>query len=121
MRRTGAVIGWLAACGHAMPPMGVDQPVLGHVPQPEMKRHGRMDQILLQAAISLDEHILHDIAGIHPALDRRIESQVYQPPQCIAVAIEQFVDRRAIAGFRALEQLLGLRRVGPHSEGMTNA
>ncbi len=64
----------------AMPPMGVDQPVAGHLPQPQMKRHRRIRKIFFQSAVGIEQHILHNITGVDPAADHAIHAQVDHPP-----------------------------------------
>jgi hypothetical protein len=100
----------------AMAPMGIDQPILRDLPQPQMKRHRRIFQVIVQAAIGFDQHILHNIAGIHSTLHHAVHSQIDHPPQRFAVTIEQPVNRCSVAGFRLAEKFLRLGMIGPHEQ-----
>ena len=75
-----------------MAAVGVDQAVAGDVPQPEMKRHRRVFvaaiEVLGQPAVGFDQHVLHNVAGVHAALDHAVHPQVDHPPQRLAVAVE---------------------------------
>ena len=99
---------------HAVPPMGVDQPVPGHLPQPKMKWHRRMGQILLQPPMGVEQHILHDVAGIDPAADYAIHPQIDHPPQRRAMALQQPIHGRRIAAAGFGEKFLRFVGVGPH-------
>ena len=72
----------------AMPPMGVDDPVARHLPQPQMKRHRRIFQVGPQPPVGFDHHFLHDVAGIQPLLNPPVQPHVDHPPQRIAVAVQ---------------------------------
>jgi len=50
-----------------MPAVRVDDAVLRQMPQPEMERHGRRAQVFVEPLIGLEQHVLHDVAGIDPA------------------------------------------------------
>ena len=97
-----------------MAAMGVDYPVVGDLPQPQMIGHDRMGQIVLQAAVGLDQHFLHDVAHVDPPLNPLVQPQLHHPPQRIAVPLHQPVDGGRIALPGMLEQFLGLFGVGPH-------
>jgi len=46
------------------------------MPQPKVKRHGRVLQILDQTLVGFEQHILNDVARIHPASQDRVEPHV---------------------------------------------
>ena len=58
----------------AVAAMGVDDVVLGDVPQPEVKGHERIVQIVLQPAVRFEQHVLHDVAGIDARRQRRVQA-----------------------------------------------
>ena len=70
--------------GHAVAAMGVDQPVLRHLPQPQMERHLRILQILLEPPMGFDQHVLRDVASIDaaaPAPDPSATGPSSAPPR----------------------------------------
>jgi hypothetical protein len=80
-----------------MSAMRVDQSVLGHLPQPQMKRHHGILKKIGQASIGFDHHILHDVAGIDAAFDDPIHPQVDHLPDGITMAFEQLIHGVGIA------------------------
>ena len=104
-----------AALGRQMmPAMGVDEVVLGDVPQPQMKRHRRRLQVIAQPAARFDQHVLHDIAGVEPLRNRRVEAQIDHAANRLAVPGEQLLDGVGISRFRLAQQHLRIVCVGPH-------
>ena len=101
-----------AARGHAMPAVGIDQPVPGHVPQPEPKRHRGIGKIIAEPAVRLDEHILHDVAGVHPPLHHPIHAQVDHPADRGAVPLEEPVDGVAVSLTNAIQEHERYGRIG---------
>ena len=89
--------------GDAVPAVGVDETIPGHVPQPELEWHGRIGKIIAEAAIGLDHHVLHDVAGIDPPLHDPIHPLIDHPADRRAMALEQAVDRRAVSLSDAVE------------------
>ncbi len=89
---------------HAMPTVGIDEPVAGHVPQPQPKGHRRILEIVAQPAIGLDEHVLNDIAGVNSPLDELVHPLIDQPTDSRPVAIEQAVHGIAVTLSNPLEQ-----------------
>ena len=73
----------------AVAAMGIDDPVLGDLPQPEVIGHHRIGQIVLQPAVGLDQHFLHDVADVDPLLNPLVEAKLHHPPQRIAVAVHR--------------------------------
>lgn len=73
-----------AASRPLVPPMGIDDSILGHVPQPKRKRHPRIAEIVLNSAVRVEENLLHDVAGIFAACELAIKPQIDRPPQRIA-------------------------------------
>ena len=43
--------------------------------------------------MSLQQHILHNIAGIDSPRDRAIQASLHHPPQRVAMPLEQIIDR----------------------------
>jgi len=84
--------------------MRVDQTVAGHVPQPELERHGGVREILPQPSVGLEEHILNDVAGIDPALHAAIHAAIDHPLDRRAVPFEQSVDSPVVTLANPLEQ-----------------
>ena len=101
-----------------MPAMRVDDPILGQVPQPQVKRHRRVLQILGQPLIGFEQHILNDVAGIDAASQHGVEPQVDDLPQRLAELAEQSVDGRGLAASGVVEQSSGFLVVRPHGESI---
>ena len=59
--------------GQAVAAMGVNEVVLRQVPQPQVKGHGAVAQVVVEPAAGLDQHLLHHIAGIDAGGDGRVE------------------------------------------------
>ena len=97
-----------------MPPVSVDDPVLGDLPKPQVIRHRGLGQIVLQPAIGFDQHFLHDIAHIDSPLDALIEPKLHHPPQRIAMPLHQAIDRLSIAPLGFGQQVLRFFHFGPH-------
>ena len=53
--------------GLAVPAVGVDDPVGRDLPQPEMERQRRVAEVVGQPLVGLEQHVLHDVAGVDPA------------------------------------------------------
>ena len=88
----------------AVPPVCVDEAIAGHVPQPQLERHRWVREVVAEAAVRLDEHVLHDVAGVHPPLHHPVHPAVDEPPDRRAVPREQVIDRRGIAAAHPLEE-----------------
>ena len=101
-----------ASGGDAMPAVGVDEAIPGHVPQPELERHGGVGQIVAEPTVGLDHHVLHDVAGIHPPLHDAIHPLVDHPADRRAMAFKQAVDRVAVSLADAVEQHKRWLRLG---------
>ena len=93
-----------AAGGDAMPTMGVDEAIPGHVPQPELEGHGRVCEIVAQAAVGLDHHVLHDVAGVDPPLHDPIHPLVDHSADRCPMTFQQPVDGRAVPLSGAVEE-----------------
>lgn len=91
---------------HSMSPVGIDQPVTSHMPQPEPKRHHGIFQIVTQPAVRLDHHVLHDVAGINPALHNTVHSRRDQATDRIAMPSKQALNSIGITLPHAVEQHL---------------
>ena len=98
-----------AGGGHPMPPMGIDDPVTGHVPQPQLKRHRRIGEVVAQPPVRLQHDILHDVAGIDPSLHHPVKPVVNHPSDRGPVSGQQSVDRRSITLPSPVEQDKRLR------------
>jgi hypothetical protein len=108
----------------AVPAVGVDEPVAGHVPQPELEGHRRVGEVVAEPAIGLDEHVLHDVAGVDPPLHHPIHPPVDHPPDRIAMPRQKVVDRRRVPATDAVEQherLLGFHGHGGWVDGAGHA
>jgi hypothetical protein len=62
--------------GYAMPPMGVDDAILGYLSNPQMERDHGIGKIILQSTVGFDEHILDNIANIHALVETLVQSQL---------------------------------------------
>jgi hypothetical protein len=76
-----------------MTPVGVDDPVPGDLPNPQVKGHAGILQIILQPAIGLDQHILYHVADIHSPLDLPIQTHPHHAVHGRSMAIQQPIDR----------------------------
>ena len=98
----------------AMPPMGVDNAILGDLPQPQVKRHRRVFQVVAEAAIRLDHHVLHHVADADASLDPLVQTHADHPLDGPGVAVQQLVDGAGVALFGAQEQFVRLFGFRPH-------
>jgi hypothetical protein len=103
-----------APLGLAVTAVSVDDVVLGDVPQPQMKGHGRVFQIIGQAAMCFEKHVLHDVAGIDARRQGRIEAQTDDAPQRLAVNGQQMLDGLGFSLPGSFEQWIDLGLFGPH-------
>jgi hypothetical protein len=97
-----------------VPPVSVDDPVLGNLPQPQVIRHSRLSEIVLQPAVGLDQHILHDIAHIDPPLYFLVQPKLHHAPQAVTMPLHQTVDCVGVAPFGIGQQILSFFDFGPH-------
>ena len=77
--------------------MSIDNPVLGQVAKPEMKRHIRRLEVLREALVGLNQDILNDIGSIDAPGNRRIEPHVDDTPQGFAKLTQEFIDSSWVA------------------------
>ena len=92
----------------------VDDPVLGQLPEPDMKREVGLREVSHQALASFEEHVLHHIAGIDPPGEPPIHPHLDHPPQAMAVPLQEVVDGLRVTGSGLLEQVLGVVKFWPH-------
>ena len=74
-----------------MPAVGIDHVVMSDLPQPEVKRQGRVTQVFTQPLAGSQEHVLDDVAGIDPPAQRLVQPQSDHPPEGRAVTLPEFV------------------------------
>jgi hypothetical protein len=98
----------------AMPAMGVDDPILGQVPKPKVKRHGRILQIFRQPLIRFEQNVLDNVAGIDPPSQHWIEPKVDDLSERFAKFAKQAIDGRRLAVFGVAKQSFGFIVVRPH-------
>jgi len=84
--------------------MGIDDPIAGHMPQPEPERHRGIRQVVGKTPAGFDHHVLHDVAGIHPSSEHGIHSPIDDAPQRIPMPGKQAVDGIGIAVPNPVEQ-----------------
>ena len=71
-------------------------------------------QVVLEPAVRLDQHVLHDVAGVDAGGQGRVEAQADHAAQRLAVDVEQAIDRPVLPFAGAGEQILGVGVVAPH-------
>ncbi len=103
----------------AVAAVGVDDAVLRDLPQPQVVGHARLGQVLLEAAIGLDQNVLHDVADVDSPLNSLVEAKLDHPPERIAVAVQEAVNGVRVALLGIGQQILGFFRVGPHKRIIT--
>lgn len=87
-----------------MAAMGIDDSVLGNLPQPQPERHGRILQVVLQPPVGFDEHILNHVADIHPPLDFLVQPHSHDLAQRLTVPLHQLVHGSFVALLHLQEQ-----------------
>jgi hypothetical protein len=97
-----------------MSAMGVDQPVFGHLPQPEVERHHGIGQIAFESSVGFDHHFLRDVARVDALLYLPIHPQVDHSPHRLSMAFQEAIDRRVVAAAGVGKQLLGIFGIRPH-------
>jgi hypothetical protein len=97
-----------------MPAMGVDDAVLGNLPQPEPECHRRILKVILQPPIGFDQHVLNDIADIDTALDFLVQPHPDDLAQRLTVPFHQLVHGSFISLLDLQEQFFGLVLFRPH-------
>jgi hypothetical protein len=102
------------AVGLAVPPMRINNPVLGHVPEPKCEWHLWVVQIVAEPAVRVEQDFLHDVAGILAAHQLRIEAQLDSAMQRFAAIGEELVKRAVIAGANLVEQGIHTLWIRPH-------
>ena len=75
--------------GAAVPPVLVDHRVARDLADPEVERHRRVAQVLIQPLARLDQDVLDDVTGIDPAPQRAIEAELDHPPQRCAIRLPE--------------------------------
>jgi hypothetical protein len=82
-----------AARSTTMAAIGIDDAVLGNLPEPQVKRHDRVRQVGVQPPVSFNHHFLHNIAGVDAAFQAPVHAQADQPMDRLPMAIEQLAYR----------------------------
>ena len=90
-----AIVRWMALArinpnvltflGLVVPAVGIDDVVLGDVPQPEMEGHDRVLEIIAEPPAGFQQHLLHNVAGIDASSQGWIETQADHAAQRFAV------------------------------------
>jgi len=88
-------------------PMKVDQVCPSE--QPRVKRNRTGLQVVFPLAEALGQCLLNDVRGVKTLAKPTIETDFDHPPQFGPVALEEFLRRFQLTGFRPLEQLIGVR------------
>ena len=97
-----------------MPAVGIDHVVMSDLPQPEVKRQGRVTQVFTQPLAGSQEHVLDDVAGIDPPAQRLVQPQSDHPPEGRAVTLPEFVRGGRVGLLNLLQKPLGFNRIWPH-------
>ena len=104
------------ALSQAVPAMGVDDAILGQVPQPHVERHVRRLQVLFEPLIRFDHDILNDVRRIDATGEYRIEPQVNHPPQRFAEFAEEAIHGPGFTLSGLFEHFIGDFAVWPHDD-----
>ena len=103
-----------AALGRPVPTMHVDQPVLCELPQPQVKRHGRVFDVITHPLARFEQDVLHNIAGVDARGNSPIQSHIHHFAKGFTVAVHEVIDCGRLAVPRCGEQLSRLFRIRPH-------
>ena len=87
------------------------------MPQPQVKRHDGVAQIVVEPPAGFQEHFLHHVARIHPRRDGGIEPQPDHAPHGLAVLCQQLLDRGGVTVPGLVKECLRFRTVRFH-QGM---
>jgi hypothetical protein len=98
--------------------MGVYDPILGDLPQPQMEWHRSRSQIFFQPPMGFDHHVLNDVADVNPPLNPLIEPHLNHPPDAVAMAFHQLIHSVAVPRFRVGQHLFRLVRSRPHARSI---
>ena len=71
-------------------------------------------QIVAQAAVRLDQHVLHHVADPDASLDPLVQTHANHPLDGAAVAVQQLVHSAGVALFGAAQKFLRFVGFGPH-------
>ena len=93
-----------AAGGQPVAAMGIYEPVAGHMTQPELEWHRGVGEIIAEAAVGFDHHILHDIAGIDPPLNHPVHPQMNHPLDRLPMAFQEAIDGGGIPAAGPVQQ-----------------
>lgn len=94
--------------------MGIDHLVLSNLPEPEMKRQGRVAQVFAQPLAGSQKHVLNNVAGIDPPAQHLVQPQSNHPPKGRAVTLPEFVDGRGVGLLNLLQEPLCFIGIWPH-------
>ena len=86
------------AAGRAeVPPVLLLHPLADQEPEPDVERHGRVADVLVEPPHRVEVALLDHVGGVDAALEPGVEAQRHHPPQPVAVALEQLDDGGPVA------------------------
>ena len=100
--------------GRPVPTMHVDQPVFRELSQPQVKRHGRIIDVITHPLARFKQNVLHNITGIDSRGDRPIQTHIHHFANGFTVTIHEVIDCGCLTISGSGEQLLRLFRIWPH-------
>ena len=88
----------VAGLGAQVEPVQVGQLLAGDQPEPEVERHRlRVAGVVGQPLAGLEIGVLEDVVGIDPAREAAVEPEPDQPPQPVALGVEQRGEARLVS------------------------
>ncbi len=80
-----------------MPPVLLLHPLADQEPQPDIERHGRIPDKLVEPSHRVEIALLDDVGGVDAPPKPGVQPQRHHPAEPGAVAVEQLDDGRAVA------------------------
>jgi hypothetical protein len=77
-----------APLGHDMAAVQRYEPIPGELPEPGIKWHGPVREVIRQGVAGLGKHVLHDVRRVQAGAKPPIEAVFHQPMQTFAMVIQ---------------------------------
>jgi hypothetical protein len=104
----------VAHLGAQVVPVQAHQPLAHDQAEPEEERQFGLIDVIREALGDFDECLLDHVGGVEAALEARVEADLHQPAQPLAMQAQQRVEGLSVRRAGPLEQIRGIGRVVLH-------
>jgi hypothetical protein len=92
-------------------PAQIEPPLVGCLPQPDVERHRPALQEVIHPPHHLQLGLLHDVGGVQPSRQARVEADLEERPQARPVAFQELIQGLPVPLLDLVEQVAGFGRV----------